>query len=276
MTTDVPQDRVVDALEEEWRTLDELMAGLSEDEWATPTPLPGWTVKDVMAHAIGTESMLLGEAAPEIDVGAPEHVRNDIGRFNEQWVTSMRDRSPADVLTDFRRVTSRRLEALRAMDTDTWEAEGFTPAGKDSYGRFMRIRVFDCWIHEQDIRDAVGRPGGDAGAPAELALDEMTTAMGFVVGKKAGASPGSRVMFDLIGPASRQVLVELGTGEGARAAVVDELSGPPTVTLRMPVGVFVRLGGGRADPASLREQVEITGEDGELGERLVANLAFTI
>ena len=276
MTTHVPKDRVVTALEEEWRNLDALVSPLSEDEWLAPTPLPGWTVGDVMAHVIGTESMLLREPAPEIDIGAPDHVRNDIGRFNEQWVVSMQGRSPAEVLARFRDATARRLDELRAMDTETWEAEGFTPAGKDTYGRFMRIRVFDCWIHEQDIRDAVGRPGGDAGAPTELALDEMTTAMGFVVGKKAGAPPGSKVVLDLTGPANRQVFIELGTGEGARAAVVDELSGQPTVTLCMPVGVFVRLGGGRADPASLRERVEITGEDVELGERIVANLAFTI
>ena len=34
-----------------------------------------------------------------------------------------------------------------------------TPAGPDTYGRFMRVRIFDCWMHEQDIRRAVGRPG---------------------------------------------------------------------------------------------------------------------
>ena len=37
----------------------------------------------------------------------------------------------------------------------------------------MRIRVFDCWLHEQDIRDAVGRPGGEDGPAASVALDEI-------------------------------------------------------------------------------------------------------
>ena len=68
----------------------------------------------------------------------------------------------------------------------------------------MRIRTFDCWLHEQDIRDAVGRPGGEDGAAAALALDEMTSAIGYVVGKKAGAPQGSRVRFDLTGPAARR------------------------------------------------------------------------
>ena len=45
--------------------------------------------------------------------------------------------------------------------------------------------------------------------------------------------------------------------------------------MTMPVGVFARLGGGRADPDTLRDQVEIDG-DAELGERLIGNMAYTI
>ena len=165
---------------------------------------------------IGTESMLLGDATPAVDVGAPGHVRNDIGRLNEAWVVSMADLSGADVLATFRGHTSRRLDLLRDMDGAAWEAEGFTPAGNDSYGRFMRIRVFDCWLHEQDIRDSVGRPGGDVGTAVELALDEAAAVMGYVVAKRAAAPPGSRVAFDLTGPTARRIFVEVGTG-GATA-----------------------------------------------------------
>jgi len=229
-------------------------------------------VQDNVAHVIGTEGMLLGESpGVEIDRADHPHVRNDIGAFNEQWVQSMRERSPAEVLLRFRDVTSRRLAALEAMSAADWDAEGFTPAGRDSYGRFMRIRTFDCWLHEQDIRDAVGRPGGEAGPSASLALEEMTTAMGYVVGKRAGAPAGSRVRLELTGPAARRIHVEVAE----RAEVVDDLGGDATVTLRMPAGVFARLGGGRVDPASVRDQITIDGDEA-LGERVVGNLAFTI
>ncbi len=179
------------------------------------------------------------------------------------------------MLDRFREHTARRLAALQAMDSGTWRAEGFTPAGKDTYGRFMRIRAFDCWLHEQDIRDAVKCPGGEDGPAAELALEEMASAMGYVVGKRAGAPPGSRVVFDLTGPLARRVFVEVGEAEGSRAAVVDELSGPPTVSLWMPVGVFARLAAGRVDPAARRDQVDIEG-DVELGRRILNNLAYTM
>ena len=79
--------------------------------------------------------------------------------------------------------------------------------------------------------------------------------MGYVVGKKAGAPQGSRVRIVLTGDAGRDINVEVGE----RAAVVDELSGPPTLTATMPAGVFARLGGGRVDPATLRDQVDARG-----------------
>ncbi len=57
--------------------------------------------------------------------------------------------------------------------------------------------------------------------------------------------------------------------------MVDELSGPPTVTLTMPAGVFARLGGGRVDPDTVRNEITIDGDEA-LGEQIVDNMAFTI
>jgi len=101
------------------------------------------------------------------------------------------------------------------------------------------------------------------------------SAMGFIIGKKVGAQPGSRIAVDLTGPTEHTILVEVPEGAGSRAAVVEELSAPPTVTLRMPAGVFARLAGGRVEPATVRQQVELEG-DTELGGRILDNLAYTI
>jgi uncharacterized protein (TIGR03083 family) len=271
--TTLPKEPVVAALREVWADLDELLAGLDDADWATPTCLPGWDVQAVVAHVLGTEGMLLGDDAPvvEIDTEVRTHVRNDIARFNEVWVVALADDSPASVLALFREHVARRLAALDATTQEAWDTVGFTPAGQDTYGRFMRVRTFDCWMHEQDIRDAVGRPGGEDGLAARLAIDEMAAALGYLVGKKGKAPPGSRVRLELTGAAGRTVNVEVDE----RAAIVDELSGPATVTLTMPVGVFARLGGGRADPTLLLDQVTIDG-DVEVGERIVTNMAYTI
>ena len=228
-----------------------------------------------MAHIVGTEAMLAGEPGPgvEIDREANAHVRNDIGAFNEQWVESLRAVPPNEVLSRFRELTGARLAALEQMSDDEWNAESFTPAGKDTYGRFMQIRVFDCWLHEQDIRDAVGRPGHESGVAVDVVLDEMATALGFVVGKKAGATAGQSVTFALTDSGS--VVRELHVEVGERAAVVPALSAPATVTLTMPVGVMTRRCAGRVGPDDLLDQVVIDG-DLALAAKILENQSYTI
>lgn len=267
--TVVDRDAVVAALDEEFDSVIGLAADLAPAEWDLPTACPGWTVKDNLSHVIGTEAMLLGRPAPDVDL--PDdlpHVRNDIGRFNEQWVESYRPRPPAEVLDDLRSVVAERRAALATMDQAAFDEESFTPAGPDTYGRFMRVRVMDTWFHEQDVREAVARPGHLDGLAPAAVLDEVTAALGFVVGKRAGAPAGSSVRFELTGPLARRIDVEVTD----RARPVEALADDPTVTLTVPGHHFTRLVGGRgADPGLVR----IDG-DPDLGQAVVANLAFMI
>ena len=55
-----------------WDAIGRLLDGLPDDDWDAPTPLPGWQVRDVLAHIAGTEAMLLGmsPAEPDVDVSA--------------------------------------------------------------------------------------------------------------------------------------------------------------------------------------------------------------
>ena len=200
------------------------------------------------------------------------HVRNDIARFNEAWVIALADEPPAAVLALFRDHVARRLEALDATTEEAWETVGFTPAGQDTYGRFMRIRAFDCWMHEQDIRDAVGRPGGEDG-PAARHGDRRDGRRSRVPRGQEGQGAAGFAACGWTSPARPVGPSHVEVAE--RAAIVDELSGPPTVTLTMPIGVFARLGGGRADPTVLIDEVVIDG-DADVGERIVANMAYTI
>ncbi|MBA0124309.1 maleylpyruvate isomerase family mycothiol-dependent enzyme [Haloechinothrix sp. YIM 98757] len=270
-TTD--KDSTVRALVTQWTSMDELLSSLPEDAWSTPSALPGWTVQDIVSHVIGTESMLEGEQAPEpdVDVTSLPHVRNDIAAVNEHWVLALREHTPARMLDRFRDIVSRRIEALRAMSQEDFDAPSWTPAGQATYGRFMRIRLFDCWLHEQDIRDAVGMPGNQEGPCAEGALEEIVGALGYLVGKRAEAPDGSRLTIELTGPVSRTLHVAVD----GRASVVPELSGPATSTLRLSSDLFTRLAGGRVSPEEHLTEVDVQG-DAELGAQVVRNLRLTI
>ncbi len=274
----IPQLRTVDALASVWTSLRELLLTLTPEQWHAPTALPGWDVQANVAHIVGTEASLLGQDAspvtnppPEVDTEPPAHVRNEIGEFNEFSVQAMATATPEETVERFDEVTARRLTELREMPQGEWDAETMAPAGRNTYGRFMQIRVFDCWFHEQDIRDAVGRPGNLAGQAVVVTLDEMVGAMGFVVGKRAGAHEGSRVRLELTGSSGRVIDVEVDE----RAVVVESLSDDPTVLISMDAVVFTRLCGGRVSLDDVRSEVTITG-DVALGEAILANANYTI
>lgn len=268
---------VLAGLFEVWRDLDALVGELDDRQWQTATPLPGWNVHDVIAHIIGVESMLQGVDTPEadIDVSALEHVRNDIGVMNERWVRKLRDLSAAELLERFRATTAERRKALSDTSNTQWNNVGFTPAGPDSYGRFMRVRTFDCWMHEHDIRDAIGARASASdlvGPAADLALDEMATSMGFVVGKLGGAPGGSRVSLELTGPLGRMINVAV---EG-RAKVVDDFGGDdPTTTIELDGLLFTRLAGGRVPLTEHADAIRYGGDEA-VGRRIVEHLNYVV
>jgi len=257
-----------------WDSLDRLLTGLSEQHWRTPTPLPGWCVRNVVAHIIGTESVLQGLSAPDadVDVDVLDHVRNDVGVANERWVRHLSAESGAELLQRFRSITADRRKHLTGLSVDDWNAPMLTPVGPESYGRFMRVRLFDCWMHEQDIRDGLGLPSSDeelSGPAGRLSLDEIAATMGFVVGKLGKAPDGSRVDIELTGPLTRSIRVAVD----GRAQVVDDFGGvDPTSTIRLDGLLFTRLAGGRTDNAT---GVELGG-DTEVGSRVIERVNFVI
>ncbi|MCY4103956.1 MAG: maleylpyruvate isomerase family mycothiol-dependent enzyme [bacterium] len=270
----VDRDSVVAALAAEWRAIAELCAALSDAEWAAPTDCPGWSVQDNVSHITGTERMLLGDPVPEVDIGEAPHVHNEIGRINELWIAARRASSPAAVLEEFREVTARRLAALAAMTQADFDAESWTPAGTDTYGRFMRIRTLDCWVHEQDIRGAVDRPGHVSGPVVEMVLDEFAFAVGFAVAKLGRAPDGSRVLIDLTGPAARSWHVQVTDRRGRLVESFDGAAGP-TITLRTDAHTYPRLAGGRiAGDAALSAGLVSLEGDLEAAERILAGLGY--
>ena len=275
--TQLDKSEVLSGLFAEWGSIDALLDGLPESGWQSATPLPGWDVKAVVSHIIGTESFLAGVAAPQpdVDVSTLDHVRNDIGVMNECWVRHLSGEPGAGVLVRFRAVTNDRRAALESLSDDEWNAVTPTPVGPESYGRFMRVRVFDCWMHEQDVREALSRPSCDDeldGITSQLSLDEIAATMGYVVGKLAKAPDGSRILFELTGPVARSIRVNVD----GRAQLVDDFRGhEPTATIRMDGLQFTRLSGGRPMSPARAQDIELGG-DKDVANQVVQHLNFVI
>ncbi|GIT76775.1 MAG: maleylpyruvate isomerase family mycothiol-dependent enzyme [Actinomycetota bacterium] len=272
MEIDLDRGQILGGLEEIWSTWSGWADGLSGDDWATPSRCPGWTVQDNLAHLIGTERMLQGYQAPDVEYPT-EHLKNPVAEGNERWVESMRPLSGPEVLAKFQTVSAERLGQLHAMSDDEILKVGWSPVGEVPYLRFMHVRIYDSWLHLEDCRAPLGHPSCAGGRPAEMSVAEVTTAAGFVIGKKAGAPDGSRVEVTLTGPVAATIRVAVD----GRARVVEELDGEPTATLALSSNDWLALTGGRVDPVPLIEDGRVAlGGDLVLARQLAERLAFTI
>ncbi|HET9728611.1 MAG TPA: maleylpyruvate isomerase family mycothiol-dependent enzyme [Acidimicrobiia bacterium] len=272
------KEPLIARFEECWTDIADLCGDLSDDQWDLLTECPGWSVRDQLAHMIGTERMLLGEQpadGTEPAESAP-HIRNDIGKVNERWVATYGDFAGKELVDEFKSVTSRRLMLLGSMSAEEWDKDGFTPEGPGPYRLFMEIRVFDCWYHDQDIREAIGRPGYLEGPVADLSIGRIPRkGLPYVVGKKAAAPAGSTVAFEIHGVP--QISAAVSVPPEGRAVLLDDVPDDPTVRIITDRRTFTRLAGGRwsGDHARTHGAVHIDG-DTDLGNRVIDNMAFTI
>lgn len=260
-----PASPSIEHLERTWQSILELCADLTEDEWKRPTGCPGWSVQDNIAHLVDYEAGALGR--PRAEAPLPEarhHLKNPLGEANEVGVEARRSLPGAEVLAELREVTTARSAQLRALTEDDLAKEVPTPAGMGTVADMLTLRVMDTWLHEQDVRRALGRPGHETGPAVDEAVAYWSQFLPYLVGKRAAAPDGARVVIEVGG---RSLAVEVVDG---RARAAERIDGEPDVRLSMPATTFGALVGGRDDAP---DDVVISGDE-ELGRRIVANLGF--
>jgi uncharacterized protein (TIGR03083 family) len=258
----------VDNLARIWTSIDELCSSFTEDEWKRPTALPGWSVQDNLSHLVDYESRAIGRPGPDHTPSDVSHTRNAIGQSNEVGVDYRRAWPGDDVLTEFREVTAARLAQLRALGDEDFAQPMDTPAGPGTLSDMLNLRVMDSWAHEQDIRRAVGRPGHGEGPAVDQALRYFTSFLPYIVGKRAAAPDGTRVVVEIADHDS--VGIEVVDG---RARLADAPPASADVTLRTDVVTFAALINGRAGVDAA--DVEIVG-DQALGRAIASNLSVMV
>jgi uncharacterized protein (TIGR03083 family) len=265
---------LVNQMEQVWHSITTLCSSFTEEQWKTPTDCPGWSVQDQISHLVGTEVGILGRPLPDHTPADTSHVKNDVGQRNEVMVDWRRSSSGAQVLEEFRKLIWERLSSLKAMKGDDFRTETQTPLGPGTVAEFLRIRIFDAWVHEQDIRRAVGQPGHLEGPVAVLSVGRVARGMPMVVGRKAAAPDGTTVVFNITGDAGRVLPIVV---EGNRAREMESEPINPTVRLTMGAETFNCLGCGRWAPADglASGKVTITGAQ-ELGETIVNQMNIMI
>jgi uncharacterized protein (TIGR03083 family) len=252
-------------LDECWTSVDGLLDGLTGEQWRTPSLCPDWTVRDVVVHLGAIEHMLSGEAPGSM----AETIPFDKARA---WMAGVRDLDDATLLERYRQVIdARRAEVAAVTDAD-FELPSLTPVGPGTVGRFLTVRVFDFWVHEQDIRRPLGLPGHEAGPAAEMALDEIERSLPYIVGKKIGLPDGMGITIDISGPVDRTMHVAVD----GRAGAVETLDAPDVV-LSGNSTAFALLACGRVEPQAEIDAGRISWRgDDSWGDTAARSLAFTM
>ena len=250
-----------------WRSLDELCSSFGPDDWKTETDLPGWSVKDVVAHLAGSESFFMGRPPPDHDPGERAHVKNALGSANEVAVDFRRPRPPREVLDEFKAVAEERMLEISALTEADLQADAWTPVGPGTMRDLLATRVVDAWTHEQDIRRATERPGHLDGPVPVAVAERLMQAMPYVIGKRAAAPDGVTVTFEVGDPP----VVTRGIGvEEGRARPLEAIPQDPDVWIGTDIETFGCLTCGRWTPDQARThgRIELRG-DHEFGERVL-------
>lgn len=256
-----------------WHSINDFVAladSLAPEEWDLPTDLPGWDVRAVASHVAHLEGILGGAPREHAEVPELPHVVGPMGQFTEIGVITRREVDPATITDQIRRYAAVRHDELLANPPSDPHAPapGIFGAIGWTTETLLRNRPLDVWMHEQDIRRAVGRPGNLDTPGAHHTAGYLLESLSFVLGKRARATPGTTLVAYVEGHAPTAVSVD----DSGRGVMLPEPPGEPTATLRMDRETFLLLAGGRRGSAA--ENVAVEG-DAELAARVLAHLAVT-
>ena len=146
-----------------------LLGDLSTADWEAPTICPGWSVKDVAAHLLGDDVGRLSWGrdgyvnpafAAGLDIGTLSGLIAAIDRQNAVWVAGAR-RISRGLLIELLAMTGELTEAyFTSLDMTAlgmpvdWAGPEPAPVWLDVAREYT-----ERWVHQQHIRDAVGKPG---------------------------------------------------------------------------------------------------------------------
>ncbi|MFF4398303.1 maleylpyruvate isomerase family mycothiol-dependent enzyme [Streptomyces sp. NPDC001480] len=253
--------------------ISELVQPLVEGEWNRRTPCPGWSVRDVVSHVIGMDCEMLGDPRPIHTLPRDLfHVTNEHQRYMEMQVDVRRHHTAPEMTSELEYTVIRRNRQLRNESRDPGhKVRG--PLGREiTLEEAMRARAFDVWVHEQDLRAALGRPGNLDSPGAHVARDVLLEALPRVVAHDAQAPRSSAIVFDVHGPVEflRTIRVDIqgrGTLESTPAL-------GPAATLTLDWETYVRLACGRVTPEAVADRVKAEGEPALTGA-ILRNFAVT-
>lgn len=151
------------------------LEALAPEDWDCPA-LPRWAVRDVVAHLIASDqASITGAIVKPMILGAGD--RANVERWNDEAVRRWRDRSPEELVAALRRWGARTASLARLIPGALAQVPLNTPYGRQPTAFLLYLRVWDEWVHEQDIRWALGDPRTEVSQAPPLLIGEALADM---------------------------------------------------------------------------------------------------
>jgi uncharacterized protein (TIGR03083 family) len=262
-----------DAWSHSIEAISELVQPLADSEWNRRTPCPGWSLRDVVSHVIGMDCEMLGDPRPIHTLPRDLfHVTTEHQRYMEMQVDVRRHHTAPEMTSELEYTVIRRNRQLRNESRDPGTKIRGPLGTEQTLEEAMRYRAFDVWVHEQDLRTALRRPGNLDSPGAYIARDELVAALPKVVAEDAKAPAGSAIVFDVHGPVEFMRTVRVDA-EG-RGSVDGTPSLGPRVALTLDWETYVGLACGRITADLVADRIKAEG-DPDLTAAILTAFAVT-
>jgi len=143
-----------------------LLRGLGAGDWHRPTACALWSVRDITAHLLDDDLRRLSfhrdgqPPASDMAIDGYASLVAMINRMNAEWVAVARRISPR-VLIDLLELTGPMVvELFRSIDPHAPAHWAVAWAGEEVSAHWFDVGrdYTERWLHQQQIRDAVGAP----------------------------------------------------------------------------------------------------------------------
>ena len=249
---DLPGISAAEAVRRAAEKLSALLTDLPAAAWRVPV-LRDLDVQGLVGHLTGVEEDLQRALAGDPVVAAAEHIASTQPAAERQ-----RGRTPHETLGEWRAAVDATLSAVRGADLDALvPLHGM----RLSLRCLLVVRAFELWTHENDVRQAVGRPGSEPDtAVLRLMTDLAVRLLPHGIARAADVTPFA------------VHLVLTGAGGGTWDVVLGERTAAtaPEVGIVADAVGFCRLVANRIGPGALGAHV--TGQPG-LADSVLAGAA---
>ncbi len=248
----------------EEQALLDVLTGLDAEQWAAPTVCAGWTVHDLAAHILGGKLGRLSRDRDDYRMTAPragERLGDFIDRINDEWVVACRRLSPEVLFAMLVDSTSQIAEMWGRADLDavgepvSWAGDEPAPVWLDVAREYTEF-----WVHQQQIREAVGARTLDEREFRGPVVDTFMRALPHTL-RDVDARPGRQVVYTVTGQGGGKWTAQR-TAAGWEIDRVAPTSRSPLASVTTDADTFWRLC--TRNPADL-DRVTVKGDENVCG-----------